>query len=781
MSRVTVQCGFGYSPIASDIAWTDITRYIALSDSEGISIGRGAGDELSDTQTGTLSVAVDNSDGRFTPGNASSPYYPNVRRNAPIRVITTVLGGINFLTQPGFETNDGSWTAVAGAAPASVGLDAAHVKSGTNALKIAWATAGTGGVVACQLYGLTVGVSYTASVYVWVPAGDPAVRLDVDGTTVGAASTLTGTFQRISVTWTTTAASHLLRITTTTTSPSAGDFVWMDEAQVEQGSTPTAWSSTPATHHTRFYGMATSWPMSWEGLYSQAQITASDMLKWTSRRPALGPMLVEEIQSDGAQLYYPLSEPESSATAGDQSGYSRPSMTIGQSGAGGTLTFAAGVGASSDGLGAPLFAPASATDGKYLRCSVSPLLTSSGATGTPIPGTQIYECWFNTGTSGRTIMTWSSGATPAFDSGIRFLLESGTGKLQVTEFFSVGPTTYTLATPNLADSTIHQLVWDEAAQKVWVDGVQYSVATSTWQDRLVLTIGATETGTSLWVGTISHVAAYVVNGAGPATADIVDHYGVGTTGKSGETADARMTRLASYVKIPGVVTSGTFSTVASQGELGASPLSHMRDVERTEGGKLFADRASAQLVFQARTVRYNPASTVTLAYSDLETPGVEFSDDDQKLINLITASRPGGATQRIQDADSISLYGVYEEQLDVLKTSDSAVIDAATWAIIRYADPLPEMRQLPVEASTLGVTTYRALLDADISSVMTVTTLPSQAMASTVTVTAEGYTERILQNRHFLDFHVSRSDTDSVWVLDDSTYSVLGSTTRLAY
>jgi hypothetical protein len=283
------------------------------------------------------------------------------------------------------------------------------------------------------------------------------------------------------------------------------------------------------------------------------------------------------------------------------------------------------------------------------------------------------------------------------------------------------------------------------------------------------------------VGTISHVAAYVVNGAGPATADIVDHYGVGTTGKSGETADARMTRLASYVKIPGVIASGTFSTVASQGELGSSPLSHMRDVERTEGGKLFADRTSAQLVFQARTVRYNPASTVTLAYSDLETPGVEFSDDDQKLINLITASRPGGATQRIQDADSISLYGVYEEQLDVLKTTDSTVIDAATWAIIRYADPQPELRQLPVEASTLGVTTYRALLDVDISSVMTVTTMPSQAMAATVTVTAEGYTERILQGRHFLDFHTSRSDTDSVWVLDDSTYSVLGSTTRLAY
>ena len=42
-------------------------------------------DELSETQPGTATLRLDNADGRFTPGNASSPYYPFVRRNAPIR------------------------------------------------------------------------------------------------------------------------------------------------------------------------------------------------------------------------------------------------------------------------------------------------------------------------------------------------------------------------------------------------------------------------------------------------------------------------------------------------------------------------------------------------------------------------------------------------------------------------------------------------------------------------------------------------------------------------
>ncbi|MFD7964098.1 hypothetical protein ACFV5J_25175 [Streptomyces zaomyceticus] len=781
MSRVTVQFGFGYAPTEPDIAWTDLTGRVKLGGGGEISITRGASDELSETQTGTLTLELANEDGAVTPGNAGSPYYPNVRRNTPIRVISTVAAGKNLATEPGFEVDDGGWEALAGQAPSSAGVDTGHVKSGTFAHKITWATTGTGGVLQRTLYGLTIGVSHTASMYVWVPAGDPAVRLDIDGTTVGSPSSTTGSFQRISVTWTTTAASHTLRITTNTTSPASGDAVWMDEWQVEEGSSPTAWSSAGATHHPRFFGMVTSWPMRWKGLAAELRITASDMLKWPTRRGELGPMLVEEIQGDEAKLYYPLSEPESSATAGDQSGYARPSMTIQQSGAGGTLEFGAGVGPPSDDLPAPLFTPASASAGKYLRGAVSPLLTSSGNTGNPIPGDQAYEVWFNTGTSGRVIMTWSSGAPVAFDSGIRFHLESGTGKLQITEFYSFGPTTITVATPNLANSQPHHLVWDEAGHDVWVDGVQYAVATSTWQDRLILTVGANETGGSLWVGTISHVAAYVRLGGFPAISELVEHYAAGMTGHSGEAAWIRMYRLAGYARIPGVLPFGSFSNVASQGQLGSSPLTHMRDVERTEGGKLVADRASAWMLFQARTVRYNPVSALTLSYADLETEDVEFSDDDQKLINRVTASRPGGATQRIQDAESIGIYGIYPEQLDVLKLTDQEVIDAATWQVIRYGDPQPEMRQLPVEASTLGTTAYRALLDADISTVMTVIDLPDEALSPTVTATVEGYTERISQAQHFLDFHTSRSDTDSVWVLDDPTYSVLGTTTRLGY
>jgi hypothetical protein len=610
---------------------------------------------------------------------------------------------------------------------------------------------------------------------VWVPAGDPAVRLDIDGSTVGAASSTTAAWQRISVTWTATAASHVLRITTNTTSPTLGDFVWLDEAQVEQAATPSTWSSTAATHHHRFYGMVTSWPMQWGGLHSTVSLAASDMFKLLSRRPSLGPMLVEEVISDGAQVYYPLSEPEASVTAGDQSGRALPSLAIGQAGAGGTLTFGQGVGPPSDGLSTPVFTPSSATAGKYLTADIVQRLTTDAA-----PGDLLFECWFSTSTQGRVLFTWATTDPLAFETSIRFSLETGTGKLKVDEKFGGSSASSVAATPNLADGLVHHMVWDEAGQDVWVDGVQYAVATGVTVDLRVLTVGGYQ-GTGLWSGAISHVAAYVAQAGLPSVASIVEHYAAGTTGHSGEDSWERIARLASYTDVPDTTPIGSFSQVASQGELGSTPMQHMRDVERTEGGRLFCDRASSSLVFQGRSVRYNPVPTLSISYADLETDDVQFSDDDQKLTNLVVASRPGGATQRVQDNESIAAYGPYQQTLDILKVTDSEVLDAAHWTVIRYADPLPEMRQLPVVANTLSTAAYRALLDADISSVISVTGLPTQAPAATVSVTVEGYTERISEQQHVLDFHTSRSDTDSVWVLDDPTYSVLDSTTRLAY
>lgn len=87
----------GPSPRRIDVeftanAWTDITDYV-LAEQGPIEIRRGRPDELSTVQPATISLWVNNSDGRFTPGLSSSPYYPNVRVGKRIRITVNTSAG----------------------------------------------------------------------------------------------------------------------------------------------------------------------------------------------------------------------------------------------------------------------------------------------------------------------------------------------------------------------------------------------------------------------------------------------------------------------------------------------------------------------------------------------------------------------------------------------------------------------------------------------------------------------------------------------------------------
>lgn len=61
--------------------WTNITHYVRSMNAK-----RGRSYELDSSSPGTMTIAVDNHDGRFDPANASSPYYPNVLLFTKIRL-----------------------------------------------------------------------------------------------------------------------------------------------------------------------------------------------------------------------------------------------------------------------------------------------------------------------------------------------------------------------------------------------------------------------------------------------------------------------------------------------------------------------------------------------------------------------------------------------------------------------------------------------------------------------------------------------------------------------
>ena len=104
--RVMVEACFGGNPgdwtqsvdytySIEGLVWTDITNRCIGDDTQTrITVSAGRQYELSQEETGEIRIDLDNHDGIFTAGNASSIYYPNVIPGVPIRVTA-------WWTQPG--------------------------------------------------------------------------------------------------------------------------------------------------------------------------------------------------------------------------------------------------------------------------------------------------------------------------------------------------------------------------------------------------------------------------------------------------------------------------------------------------------------------------------------------------------------------------------------------------------------------------------------------------------------------------------------------------------
>lgn len=540
--------------------------------------------------------------------------------------------------------------------------------------------------------------------------------------------------------------------------------------------------------HHRFWGKAGQWPTKWKGLYAQASITCSDLFSSLSQQGSLRSCLAEEIRTSDSltgifsflSAYFPLTEPSGSTAAGDLSGLGAAPIVPTQVGVGGTLDFGTD-GLPATGDTAITLTPASASAGLYLTGDLGARFQSDSNV-TP-DHTQLgpkIEVWFKTTVVSRAILGLYE---PGLDHQLVLAL-NGSGVLTI-ESTETGDALGVITTGSgvLTNGVWHHLVYDNSDKTIWVDGVQVggTLGVAGMINHRILHVGGYRGG-RLFSGQIAHVAIH--HGTSPCAVTYAPHYTAGMTAFDGEPADTRITRLARYGGVSSVTILGaTHDDIAAQGSGGATALSMMQEVERTESGHLYAERDYIGLAYQSRDIRYNPdpsTEVFTAEYADLETGDVELSDDDQKQVNILVGSRPGGGQQRVVSQASIDLYGPYDKgEVTLLKTTDNAVLDALNWTISRYADPPPELREVAIEAYTHPL--YSDILDGDISGFFSVLDMPDEAPTPDARVTIEGYSETIKQSSHLIKFRTSQSSNDSVWVLDDPTYSVLGTTTRLAY
>jgi len=526
----------------------------------------------------------------------------------------------------------------------------------------------------------------------------------------------------------------------------------------------------------RFTGYVDEWPVTWadaSATLADAPISASSRLARLGRGTELRSIVEEEYLLDDPRAYYTLGEPEGSVAAGNGSLSPHPAMTFVGSGA--NPVFGTATGPGTDDLTAASF-----SGGKYLEVVFDqPVVT-------PADTTYTWEFFFS---SSSTTQTLGRLYATSGDTAQAFI--TAAGKLNILSNSNDGPIYYDLiSAATVSDgATHHALVRATISggtlnSTLYLDGAQVDTDTYasfpgfTDMDRLA----AGGDGTAM-TGVMAHVA--VTAGTTQLATDRIEaHSDSGLNGFSGEGSGARIVRLAGYAGVSVGDTNaetGLSTSITNQVTNDKTALALMSEVVGTEGGLLF-DAGHGTLTFHARSHRYNAASTLTLSGGGGELQAnLEARLDDQGLLNDVTASREGGVTARAVDEASIDDYGLYRESITLLTTSDNEVADAANWEV--NTSSTPQVR-VPVAEADLGNASssqQTAILARELGDRITLANLPSQAPASSMDFFIEGYTELITAEQYRISFNLSPAELSGVWQLDSSTYSLLGTTTRLGY
>lgn len=757
-TKVEVAFNAGVRTPEASRTWTDVSTYVELE--AGISITGGRADERATCEANSCSLVLDNSDGRFTPDRTSSPYYPNVKIGRPIRVTSTYppAPAANLLSAANadLEGGVGSWTA-GGSVPPTLSSTSVRAWSGTKSLLVTWGTGGTFPLAQVNLAGLTIGVVYTWSAYVWVPTGSPHVQLAVGGGIglVGSATTVRDQWVRLSGSFTAAATSHGMQVWPST-APTAGNTVYVDAAMPVVGTELGDFNTVTAATSTRFEGYVDEWPIDWaEGVdtYSAARLTASSRMARMGAAAELRSLVESTILGLGPVAYYTMGDDSASTSAADSSGLGADPLVRWGSGANPVFGNATGVG--TDGLTAAEFT----AGGKALR---------DAATGSLPTGATI--CFFYNSAGGHA-------STVVQALGISFNNNGCVGdSTNRTGGAAVGAT-------SIDDGVTHHVAlrWSGSNLYVYIDGA--NLASATTSGDLVIQTTLANAGLTSGSGTFTlcHLALfdYDIGGAG-----ITAISEAGLTGGDQEPAVDRLDRLA---VVAGVETAASDFDAAATLPIaffdpsGAGPLDAMRRVETTEGGVLFDSRDNT-LTYAGRAARYGATSALSLSMLTHEVEdSVTPRYDRGTVLNDVTATTTNGGSFRAVDQTSIDDYDPASGSVELMSTDMIEAAGAAWWRVSNYAQPQTRIPNLAAIVTSLSAAQAAAVLALDVGSLLTVTNWPDQAAASSADFFVEGYNEQIGLEFHRIEFNVSPA---AIWtetfVLDSATRGVLD-TNRLAY
>lgn len=506
----------------------------------------------------------------------------------------------------------------------------------------------------------------------------------------------------------------------------------------------------------RFTGYVQSWPVAFpdgSDQFAVAQITAMDRLSKLARQK-LKSITEQEILADSPFAYYTLGEAAGATSAGDTSSNGGPALvaTYVTPGTPATLpAFGAGGPNAWDGMTAAQFSAL----GQVLRRE--PIVWSGSAS--------TFEVVF-TATS-----------APGFTQTLLALGASFLNVLLVSSGKAVFASILASASA-ITDGQPHHLAATVSGGTLtaYVDGVSLGT-TACPEVPSFIQLGDASLAV---VGSVSHLAIY---STALSAARILAHANAIRNGFNTERSDQRIARLAGYAGIIAGAMSlevGVQAAVPAQATTGSNPGDAIAAVSGSEGGVTFI-RGDGNLVMQNRQHRALELTPVLSLTAIDVGPDTAPTVDMQKVINYAEVTAAGtGSKQTAANAASIAAHGQYPTSLSPLMKTDAEAIDRANWVVTVESAPQPRLPGVKVDLLAQVAAVQQTALTVELSDRLTVTGLPSQTPGgTTATLVVEGWTETWKLDTWEMAFNTSNWETYRAWLLDNATYSVLGTTTRL--
>lgn len=281
--------------------------------------------------------------------------------------------------------------------------------------------------------------------------------------------------------------------------------------------------------------------------------------------------------------------------------------------------------------------------------------------------------------------------------------------------------------------------------------ITWTMRTTTWRfDVNGLPVGATASAGTTFSGTLGGIT-----GVGLAPTSLLDDVQMGMAavteaplptfgglaavlGWPGNNATGRVAGMCDEFSVPRSVTSTTLGVVMGP-QIPGSLLDNLRNAQNTDHG-ILTDHMGV-VSYTALSELYNLAPALTLSATVRGQLGAldDVKRDDQRKVNIASASRPGGSTATLADEDDVRMSGRFEgSAIEVNVAKDADLPSHAGWALALGTQRGYDFRQLalrPHLAPALAVQMATLTLGGRVS----ITSLPPQM--------PKGGLERIVRGR----------------------------------